>query len=588
MPQNKLIAVVSFFALLFSPSLAAARSGGPDDGLTNSPPNRQNCTECHSSFGFNSGQGSVTLQGLPEDYQPGDTYRLTLALADPNARRWGFEITSLTTRDARAGNIAVVNQQATQLSDNNNQPQYLKHRAAGTFQGQANNASWQFDWTAPAEGTGRVTFYYCGNAANNNGNNTGDRIYGAESPLSEAEPPPPPPPDSLVVSLMSGWNLISSAVTPDSAAVAYLFADLIDAGSFVILRDAAGRIFNPAERVNQIGNWRPFASYEIKLSDEAEVKFSGDFVDPSHVYMLEHGWNWISYPRTDTVHPSQVLDLIGFAASVLRDGDGHFAIPGIGVSNLPMIEPGSGMQLLGVIDEPYEFIWPEPVRDLEAPAEPQAPTHYSRGVNTGSSMSFMVTGWELRGGLAEGDELGVSSSDGLPVGGAVVEGDTLLLTVWGDDNTTEAIDGAVDGDTLIFTYWYSEGDSEEVTFGHGIHDEVVVFDAGTFMEIILTTPPPNVAASDVESQPYEFQLLGLYPNPLNPVAEITFSLGGAGFVSVGLFDISGRLLRHFGVSRYERGAHRVAITAEGLPVGIYLAGIEHDGVRKLTRAVLLK
>ena len=589
MPKNKMTRFVSLFTLLLMPSFLLARSGGPDDGLTNSPPNQQNCTECHSSFAFNSGQGTLNLQGLPESYQPGETYRLTLALADPNARRWGFELTALTSNNSRGGNLAVVNQQATQLSNNNNQPQYLKHRSAGTFPRQANSASWIFDWTAPREGTGEITFYFCGNAANNNDNSSGDRIYGSERTLVEAEPPPPPPPpDSIIVTVASGWNLISAPVAPDSIMVANLFAPLIDAGSLIVLRDAAGRIFNPAERVNEIGNWMVFSSYQIKVTEDAEIKFSGEFVDPSHSYPVESGWNWISYPRLDTIHPSQVMDLIGDRASIVRDGRGNFAIPGLALSDLPMILPGNGLQILSVTNEPFEFIWPEPDRNLEPPTAPSLPTQFSNGTNTGSSMSIAVSSWSLLGEISNGDELGVSSVEGLPLGAGVISGDTLLLTVWGDDDMTEAVDGARDSDTLIFTYWYAVGDSEEITEAMTIQNEQVVYMTNSFMEISLTTTPPDAVKPDNLTKPSEFQLLGLYPNPFNPVAEVSFSLSEAGLVKVGLFDVSGKLLRDLGVSSLGKGENRLSINGDGLPVGLYLVGVESGGVRKMIRAVLLK
>lgn len=529
----------------------------------------------------------MNLQGLPESYEPGDTYRLTVTLADQNARRWGFELTALKDNNSRGGTIAVVQAQATQLSGGNNQPQYIKHRSAGTFPGQVNNASWQFDWTAPAEGAGRITFYVTGNAANNDGGTGGDRIYGSEHPLTEAVPPPPPPRDSLVVSLVSGWNLISSAVAPDSMSVIDIFDPLVDAGVEFILRDGAGRVHNPTDQIHEIGNWSIFSSYQIKVSRNTAIKFSGEFVDPSRLYMIEDGWNWISYPRMDTVHPSQVFDAVGFAASLIRDGKGHFAIPGLHVSSLPMIMPGDGLMIQGDAGQAFEFVWPEPNRELEPPAEHPLTTHFEHTTNTGKSMSLMVTGWDLRGEVTEGDEIGIRSTDGMLIGSAVVTGDTTLVTVWGDDDMTEVVDGAVVDDTLRFTYWYAAGDSEEVTMAMGLNAEAVLYISGELMEIHLATPP-NEVKDAIGISATQFQLNGLYPNPFNPVAELSFTLSEAGPVSIGLFDINGRELRDFGTSHLSEGPQRFAIDGEGLPPGVYLVGVETNGVTKLTRAVLLK
>ena len=122
-------------ALLLFPIAVMAYSTGPLDGYSNNPPARQNCTACHTSFGFNSGNGRLELLGLPDSgYHPGSTYRLTVQLSDPNARRWGFEITAIGADHSRLGNLAVVNSALTQISNPaGHSPQYIKHKSAGTF-----------------------------------------------------------------------------------------------------------------------------------------------------------------------------------------------------------------------------------------------------------------------------------------------------------------------------------------------------------------------------------------------------------------------------------------------------------------------
>ena len=61
--------------------------------------------------------------------------------------------------------------------DNNAQtfPGYISHPSSGTFRGQSNSANWDLKWTAPAADVGSITFTAYGNAANNNGANSGDK-----------------------------------------------------------------------------------------------------------------------------------------------------------------------------------------------------------------------------------------------------------------------------------------------------------------------------------------------------------------------------------------------------------------------------
>ncbi|MBZ0265373.1 choice-of-anchor D domain-containing protein [bacterium] len=169
------------FALLLALplSLAWGYSSGPPNDRAGNPPQNANCTACHSSFPVNSGNGSLNITELFE-YVPGETYDLEISLSDPDQSRWGFELTVQNMQNAYAGGLTVTNAQQTQLNGS-----FLKHTSNGTFQNQ-NSGTWAFQWTAPAEGTGDVTFYVAGNAANNNGSTSGDYIYTVFQSVVEA------------------------------------------------------------------------------------------------------------------------------------------------------------------------------------------------------------------------------------------------------------------------------------------------------------------------------------------------------------------------------------------------------------------
>ena len=108
-----------------------------------------------------------------------------MTLADPDARRWGFELTALDGAGASVGNyvLPAILQQSTTGNRT-----YVKHTADGTFPGTPTAHTWQFTWNAPPTATGPVTFYVAGNAANNNGTNAGDRIYATSFAFPEIDP----------------------------------------------------------------------------------------------------------------------------------------------------------------------------------------------------------------------------------------------------------------------------------------------------------------------------------------------------------------------------------------------------------------
>lgn len=171
-------------ALLLGAGSASAFSGGPLDGLTNAP-GEGNCTGCHADFPLNSGTGVLDIVDLPSLYDPDTTYDLTVSLSDPVAQRWGFEMTVLDDADTFTGALATADANTQVSTGGAFGRTYSKHTGAGTNNGQTGSNTWTVRWTAPPAGTGDVTFYVAGNAANGNFFTTGDRIYAVALPLQE-------------------------------------------------------------------------------------------------------------------------------------------------------------------------------------------------------------------------------------------------------------------------------------------------------------------------------------------------------------------------------------------------------------------
>lgn len=180
------------FFLVAAASTAHGFSSGPPDARTGAP-GEGLCTDCHLSFPLNSGSGQLALlDGPAEGYEPGQTYRLRVSLSDPDAIRWGFELTSLDASNAPAGDLTSVDGN-TQTSTALTGREYVKHTAIGTANGRPGSNEWTFDWVAPAAGTGAVTLWFAGNAANGNFFNTGDRIYADSISFDEATATSAPP-----------------------------------------------------------------------------------------------------------------------------------------------------------------------------------------------------------------------------------------------------------------------------------------------------------------------------------------------------------------------------------------------------------
>jgi len=202
--------------LLTGNPTARAFSTGPDPGRTGAPGELTCATaECHGTA-RNTGPGQFSIFA-PAQYEPEQTYQIVVRhrTDDLTRRRWGFQITALTSSNARAGAWRSLNDQTQIVEDNlpGFRRQYAEHTDQGTFREQAGGASWTLNWTAPAADAGPITFYAAGNQADNNSNNTGDQIYTSQISIPPAPPVTAPP---LASSLLFFNFYTSSAVNPRS------------------------------------------------------------------------------------------------------------------------------------------------------------------------------------------------------------------------------------------------------------------------------------------------------------------------------------------------------------------------------------
>lgn len=173
--------VVSLLAItgLSLGNSARAYPYGPPDHEAGDPPDNINCTACHSTYTVNSGPGVAQLRNLPAAFQPGQTYTLTVSIAQPGQLRWGFELCALVRDSVDAGQLAAVD---TNLVQTSVYPfllnrHFIKQKLAGSFWYQPDSASWQIRWTAPSAAYDTASFYVALNAANGDDTHLGDYIY---------------------------------------------------------------------------------------------------------------------------------------------------------------------------------------------------------------------------------------------------------------------------------------------------------------------------------------------------------------------------------------------------------------------------
>jgi hypothetical protein len=206
---------IASLAIFAGASLAAASihfSNGPEPSHTGASMHgavagEPSCTACHQTYdldgnrlpNFNLPGGGVDILDMPPYWTPGRTYTLRVRLWSDStvvfaSRRWGFQITAFdATTGEGVGAFSTRTPDSLQVIPGTQAPwtsrTYVEHRLADIHQGESGPVEWSFDWTAPPDSMGQLAFAVAGNAANGNGDPSGDFIYTREIAVADTTTP---------------------------------------------------------------------------------------------------------------------------------------------------------------------------------------------------------------------------------------------------------------------------------------------------------------------------------------------------------------------------------------------------------------
>ncbi len=177
---------VSVCCAIFAGVGVMAFSFGAEPSVSGGPASMgMNCFVCHSDTEF--GVGSVEVLGLPNRYEPGHLYDLSVRISDPSRVGAGFEL-SVETPDGHVGTLLLSNPLETGFAFG--MSDYITHTSQGV---QASIASWTgsyaypFKWRAPLSSAGDVTFYAAACATNNGSGFHGEHVYITSKTISPPE-----------------------------------------------------------------------------------------------------------------------------------------------------------------------------------------------------------------------------------------------------------------------------------------------------------------------------------------------------------------------------------------------------------------
>jgi len=139
------------------------------------------CLTCHLEFPLNPEGATLALRGLPERFEPGQTYRLRVELAGEGMALGGFQAAARIADGSQAGVLQPVDARV-KVTDTLG-VQYARHSSQGVAVTAPDFVAWDLAWVAPAEGA-EVLFHVAANSANGDDSPLGDWVLAIQERLA--------------------------------------------------------------------------------------------------------------------------------------------------------------------------------------------------------------------------------------------------------------------------------------------------------------------------------------------------------------------------------------------------------------------
>jgi hypothetical protein len=381
--------------------------------------------------------------------------------------------------------------------------------------------------------------------------------------------------DSIIgqsIHLKKGWSLISSNRIPQDASPDSIFKNQIVCSTFKILIGKQG-IFWPEHNLNTLGYWNPYEAYKLKMSVDDQWINYGQMVENKTVDIAT-GWSYLPVLSSCPVLSSDIFGQIENQLVFAFDLDGFVYWPSAGLFTLDTLFPGKGYYISMNSNGSVTFPECDSKQTAIEPFEPKSKAIENIPwtiTNTGSYHIVSVYSSVLSN-FAQGDIIAAFNREGSCVGMSEINdlNRNLGLVIYGDDFTTESVDGMLENEPINLRL-YKPGTREEYEL-----DFVFDPDMPNYLPEFVNNGLSGIislkAVSNLVNDDNEIFNVQIYPNPAEN--EFVVSIGNHTFKSckLNIYQIDGLLLKSIEVT-----SNKTTIGIADLTLGVYLVNIEING-----------
>jgi len=371
------------------------------------------------------------------------------------------------------------------------------------------------------------------------------------------------------ISLIQGWNMISTYILPEDNDIENICANIET--NLLLIKDQNGNMYFPDLGINQLEEWNTLIGYKLYMLDDDILSLVGLPIDYDTPISLQSGWNMISYLNKSSMDVTTAFEEIEDNLILAKDNMGNLYFPQLSIFQLEQLNQGMGYMLYMTDEDEliYPYATPRKISNNSYPTVKYLIPEMSR---TGSNMSLIIDA------IAElnGFEIGIWTSESVLVGSGKVYNGKAAITIWGDNEQTNIVDGASEFENLkaiVFDERSSESYEIELEDILSLHNNKTQDNLSYKSDDIILAKA--AAQSKISSDDV---VLTCKPNPTTGETTIEYGISETSIVSLKVYSVSGQLIQIISDGEMNSGLHSEVFDGSMLPSGVYTIQLLVNGV----------
>ena len=294
---------------------------------------------------------------------------------------------------------------------------------------------------------------------------------------------------------------------------------------------------------------------------------------------LNNGWNLSAYLRDNEMSPTAALASISPSLVLAKNNAGGIFSPSFGINTLGNMQAGQGYYFY--MNAATELTYPANSAQKAVAGDemtPLAKYNIPTMKNTGKNATLLIS---IESN--DGNEIGVYNMNNELIGSGAVYNGVAAITIWGDDEATQSVDGAKDNEYLnLKLYNTSNNTSKEISLS-----QINEITGNTEQsELYYKTNSIYLAKASANDESGFAMSIKNIPNPVESNVVLEFTLTDEANAEIQIYTSTGELIASIGNGNYSAGLHRINFDASNLANGMYNIVLS-SGERKVTSFMIV-